>query len=305
MERKISLADIQNAVSGAYEKYKTIDEGSLKADVACRNADSFGVSVVLTDGTVINKGDTDELSPLGSIAKIAVATVLLGQKSPDDECCCNCCGGHGKEKPHTGVSARGVRAVSMVEPRDDRDGKMDILSSTVRALLGGEPVLDDRLYEHMRRMEADEKAVDRFAAAGYTLYDDTDTSLDIYTRLISLQANAEQIATLGATVAADGRNPKTGEEVFDSSLAARIVTMVALHGPHHEKKEFAFKVGLPTKRGYAGTLLAIMPGFGAIAVYAPRLDENGVSIKGSKALEYIARTLGLNVYASARVTVDN
>lgn len=306
MERKISLADVQKAVDYAYEKYKNCNEGSLNPRVSGADPDAFGVSVVLTDGTTINKGNTDVASPMGSISKLAVHTVLLSQNTPDElvqKYLCGC--PHGKcAKPQVGVSARGVRAVSAVVPQNDPEGKMEILSGALSALMGSEPRLDDRLYESLRKMECEENAVNAFAAADFELYDSTETSLDIYTKLMSLGATAEQLATMGATVAADGRNPKTGESAFDGALAQSLVTLVAFSGPHHEKRAFAMKVGLPVKRGYAGTLLAILPGFGAIAVYAPLLDDNGVSIKGRKALEYIASTLGLNIYASARVSVE-
>lgn len=306
MERKISFADLQKTVADAYENFKSNSEGTVKADVADQKADAFGISVVLTDGRTVEKGDTSLLTPLGSIAKIAVASVLLGQKSKDapGNCPSGCCGGKKLEKPQVGVSSRGVRAVSLVQPQGDREGKMDIITGALDTLVGSATVLNDKMYEGLRKTQADEKAVDAFAQAQFTLYDDTDLSLDIYSRLISLQATATQIATLGATLAADGVNPVTKQIAFDGSLAAKIVTLVALQGPHHEKKAFALRVGLPTKRGYAGSLLAILPGFGAIAVYAPKLDENGVSVKGFKALEYIAQTLGLNIFASARVGVD-
>ena len=64
------------------------------------------------------------------------------------------------------------------------------------------------------------------------------------------------------------------------------------------------RTGLPGKASFAGGVLAILPGFGAIAAYAPEVDENGLSEKAAGAVQYIANKLGLNVYASARVEVE-
>lgn len=305
MERKVSLADVQKAVYDAYENYKSIKDGAVNPEVPA-DADKFGISVMLTDGTAIDKGDTDILSPMGSIAKIGTAAVLLTQNKPDElvkklGCGCKCRKG---EKPQIGVSARGVRAVSAVVPQNDADGKWDVLINNIVNMMGSAPQLDDKLYEALRKKEADEKAVDMIAAAGFELLDSSDIALDLYTRLISLQANTRQVATYGATVAADGRNPLTGEYAFDGSIAPTLVSLVALNGPHHEKKAWMLRVGVPGKRGYAGLMLAIMPGFGAIAAYSPLLDENGVSVKAAKAIQYICNTLQLNIHASARVTVE-
>ena len=48
---------------------------------------------------------------------------------------------------------------------------------------------------------------------GYKLYDDAAQSMDVYERLLSVKLSAAEVATMGATIAADGRNPKTGETI--------------------------------------------------------------------------------------------
>lgn len=307
MERKISVDDVRKAVDQAYEDFKSDRTGTPNPDVQTPDADALGIVVALTDGRVIKKGDTAVPSVMGALNKLALATVLLTQNSPEElvkkhyaGCCCKSkC-----PKPQIGISAHGLRMVSAVVPQGDRDGKMAVISQTLEGLVGSAPVLDDKFYESLRAAQAAEKAVDKVAEAGYTLYDDTEASLDVLDRLTALQLTAEQAAVMGATIAADGRNPLTGDIVFDGSIAASVVTVTALGGPHHEKRAFALEVGLPVKRGRAGLLVALLPGFGAIATYAPRLDDNGVSVKGRKALTQIARSLGLNIYASARVRVE-
>lgn len=305
MERKISLSDVRKAVDSAYENYKSIKEGEVSPQVPVDKPDAFGVAVVLTDGTVVKKGDVDVLSPIGGISRIPVSAVLLSDGKTDElfkkKGSCPFCSKSKVQKPHVGVGAAGVRAVSAVVPQGDREGKMQIIDSMLESMMGSAPVLDDRLYEALKADQEKNKAVDAFAAAGYELYDDTALSLDIYTRLSSLMASAVQLATLGATLAADGRNPITGQYAFDGSIAAPMTALMAIAG--HDHKRFVMGLGLPAKRGRAGALLAVLPGFGAIAAYGPRLDERGVSLKGFKAIQEITRTLGLNVFGSARVQV--
>ena len=305
MERKISFGDVQVAVTEAYEAYKSIKEGTVDSRIDVKDPKAFGISIVLTDGTVVNKGDTDVLSALGDITKIPTHVILLSQNSPEELVkkagVCRC---HGRkaEKPRIPVSAHGVRAVSAIVPQNDPDGKMDIIVSNIESLMAAAPVLDDKLYETLKKEVADANTIDTIAAADYTLYDQADIALDIYTKLVALQATAEQAATLGATIAADGRNPKNGQEVFDGKISANVTALVA-RGPHREGRAWMMEVGVPAKSSFGGLVLAIMPGFGAIAAYSPELDENGVSVKAAKAVKYIANKLQLNVYASARVEV--
>lgn len=307
MERKIALSDLQNAVDEAYEQYKSLNEGSV--DEILGNVDDklFGISVVLTDGTVVNKGDTSAPSPLGRIALLPTHVELLTQITPDElikKASAGRCCGEKKQKPRgLAVSPHGVRAVSAVEPTGDSDGKWDIMVNNLISLVGSEPVLDDKLYERMTKRNADENVIDALAQAEYALYDQADIAVDLYTRMAAMTLTTVQLATMGATVAADGVNPLTNQAVFDGNVAANVVATLA-RGVHKGGRAWMMAVGLPAANSFGGAILAVLPGFGAIAAYAPALDAKGVSAKAAAAICSIARKLQLNVFSSARVSVE-
>ena len=72
-------------------------------------------------------------------------------------------------------------------------------------------------------------------------------------------------------------------------------------GTYDMAGEFAFRMGLPCKSGVGGGIVAVVPGKGAIAVFAPPLDEAGNSVKAKKVIEYVARKLDLNLYSPGSV----
>ena len=82
MERKVSIERVGKAVEDAFEMNKSIKEGSVDARLGEVNDKAFGISVVLTDGTTINKGDTKVLSPLGRIALVPTHVMVLSQNTP-------------------------------------------------------------------------------------------------------------------------------------------------------------------------------------------------------------------------------
>lgn len=305
MERKISFADVQKAVDEAYENFKSVKDGAADPRIAGVKADTLGISVMLTDGRSVNKADADTLFPLTQVAKVPLSVVLLTQNSADEllkksgKCACP---GKKKEKPQVSFSPHGIRAVSAVVPQGDPEGKYGIILNTLLALTSGEPVLNDNLFKALKDQAAEDDTVNKLAAADYTLYDDAALSLNIYLKLMSLQLSTKQLATMGATIAADGRNPLTGEYAFDGSIAANVVGLMANNC--RCKGAVLLRTGLPGKYGFAGDCLAVLPGFGAIAVYSPELDCAGRSLKGIEVIEYIAKKLGLNVFASARVEVE-
>ncbi len=304
MERKISLSDLKKAVDEAYELFKSDREGAVDSRLDGVDADAFGISVALTDGRTVDKADTDTLFAMGSIAKVPLSAVLLSQNKPEElvkkSGTCQC---HRKAKPEIPFSAHGIRAVSAVVPAGDPEGKYDVVSDMIIGM-AGEPTLNDSLYQTFQTEAATAGVVDKIAESGYYLYDDAAASVKAYTKLMSLQFNTKQLANMGATIAADGRNPRTGIYAFDGKNAAAIVTLMAAGKMKHCRRGWLMRTGLPARASFAGGILAVLPGFGAIAVYAPRLDERGLSVKGAKAIEYIATKLGLNVFASARVVVE-
>lgn len=307
MERKISLEELRKAVDEAYENYKSEKDGVADPRIEGVDCDDFGISLMLTDGTVINKADVNKKFALGGIAKLLAHIVLLQQNSVDG--LLNKSGyikGHIDKPKNLGMSAHGIRAISAIEPSGDPEGKWDVIMSTVLNLLGdSEPELDDRLYEKLVADELKAKVEDKLAQADFSLYDNAQTAIKGYLKLESMKVDAVQLATIGATIAADGRNPRTGEPAFDGSLAASVVTLMAIHGPHHRSIPWILQTGVPAKSSFSGAILAVMPGLGAIAAYSPKLcTECGISIKAMKAIRYIANKLQLNVFASARVKVE-
>lgn len=156
MTRKIKFDDLKSAVNEAYEQLKNDNEGTPDKSFSCGcTAECFGIAVVLTDGSVITAGNTEGKVALGSIAKIPISTCLLSQMTPDeiiqksDQCPC-ACKGKG-QKPDIPFSAKGIRAISAIQPTGDADGKWDILSDRMINLMGSAPELDDRLYESLKK----------------------------------------------------------------------------------------------------------------------------------------------------------
>lgn len=309
MERKISFADVQKAVDEAYEEVKNLNEGSVDPRVSSTSkAGTFGISLVLTDGRSVDKGDADTHFALGPIAKIPVSAVLLSQNSPDElaqkagKCMCGC---HKDKKVKTEMpfGRHGLKAVSAIVPQGDPESKYNLITGMIAAMSQGDNQFNDELYKYYTAQAQADNVASQLGEGGFRIYDDAAQTIDTYSRVLSIELNSKQLATLGATVAADGRNPYTGEYAFDGSIAAPMVALMASRGKHFLKRWLVL-TGLPAKKSFTGGIVAVLPGFGAIAAYSPEVDDRGLSVKAAKAIYLIAKKLGLNVFASARVSVE-
>lgn len=308
MDRTIALSEIKKVVEEAYENFKSSKEGRVDPMLDGVDDKKFGISVVLTDETVINKGDTDAASPLGSIIKVPLSTILLSQNTPEElvrksgKCTCHC--KEKSEKAHV-HGAHAIRAISAIEPTGDPDSKWNFIENRMIDLMGSAPQLDVKLYESLKQKAADDNIVNTLAEEGYYLYDDAATSVDISVKARSMTATAEQLATMGATIAADGVNPVTKEIVFDGEIARNVVGMMAAKGPRKMTLPWNMAVGLPAKSSFGGAIVGVYPGVMGIAAYSPLLMDNRVSEKAAKAIKYIMNKLDISVYQSASLKVDN
>ena len=67
-------------------------------------------------------------------------------------------------------------------------------------------------------------------------------------------------------------------------------------GFYDESGEFAYKVGLPGKSGIGGGIIAIHPHEYTVAVWSPRLNSKGNSVRGMKALELLTTETEMSIF---------
>lgn len=305
MDRKISLSDFRDAMYAAYDQFKNLDEGNKDERLANVESDKFGITLALADGTVINKGDTDFASVMGGLVKIPLMSLLLEQAGDVTSLIKksgNCPMAAKAAKPKAVKGAKGIRAMSALEPIGDSDSKWNFLENRMISLMGSAPQLDTALYESLKSSVNDD--VNALADADFYLYDDAAESIDLYRRAQSMLATTEQLAVMGATIAADGVNPLTRKVVFDGKYSQNIIGMMAARGPRKMALPWDLAAGVPALSSFGGAVLAIYPRVFAIAAYSPLLTAEKVSVRAFKAIMTILRKLDISAFASARLTID-
>ena len=128
------------------------------------------------------------------------------------------------------------------------------------------------------------------------IHNDTETVLDLYFKLCSVEMTAPELSRTFLLYANHGKLPESQEQILTSSQTKRLNAIMQTCGFYDEAGEFTFRVGLPGKSGVGGGIAAIHPGKYAVAVWSPLLNPKGNSVKGMKTLELLTTKLGWSIF---------
>jgi glutaminase len=307
---------VEAVVREAYERFRN-DSGGKNADyipyLAQVDSKLFGIAVVSADNQVFELGDVKYSFSIQSISKVYSLALALQELGPDEvfKKIGSEPTGRAFNSPiavvdmptHTGnglVNAGAIATVSLI-PAKSADEKWNKILNFYSKAAGEKLVLIDEVYKSEAATNTGNKALSYLLAKYDRIYADPFESVDVYTKQCSVGVNATQLARMGATLANDGKNPATGEQVIKQEDIPYILATMTMAGLYDSSGGWAWHVGLPAKSGVGGGIVAIAPGKGAIAVFAPPLDEAGNSVKAQKVIEYVANKLDYNLYSPSSV----
>lgn len=306
--------EIRALIETAYARFRTEQAGQV-ADyipaLAVADPSAFGLCVASARGDAFALGDADVPFSIQSVSKpfvFALVCDLLGAE---------------EAARRLGVDATGLpfNSIMAVELRADRTTNPMVNSGAIattslaaggsagekwdwvrRGLsrFAGRPLeLDEGVYASEAATNQRNAGLAHLLRAYGLLYCDPVEATDVYTKQCSLLVTARDLAVMGATLAAGGVNPVTGEQVIAPDTCRRVLAVMASAGLYERSGAWLYDVGLPGKSGVSGGIVTVAPGKGAVAAWSPPLDAAGNSVRGQLATRFLSEQLGLNLFASA------
>lgn len=307
---------VEAIVHEAFDKYKS-DTTGKNADyipyLAQVDPKLFGIAIVTTDNQVLTMGDVNYSFSIQSISKVFTLALVMEELGPEKAFqrigseptgrAFNSVNAVVDMPSHTGnafVNAGAIATTSLVNGKNEEEKWNTILAFYSKAA-GEKLSLIDEVYKSEAATNAGNKALAMLLAKYERIYSEPFEAVDIYTKQCSVGVNAEQLARMGATLANNGVNPATGEQVIKREDIPYILSAMTMAGLYDASGGWAWHVGLPAKSGVGGGIVAVAPGKGAIAVFSPRLDDAGNSVKAQKVIEYVADHLNYNIFSPGAV----
>ena len=304
-------ADYQRVVDQAYAKFKDVQEGA-NADyipiLATVPSEMFGIALVTREGEIYAAGEQQYEFSIQSVSKPFTASLIMEQQGPRAV----------REKigvEPTGlpfnskialelyedrsvnplVNAGAIAAVSLVQADSEEDRWNKVLGN-IEAYAGRDLKVLEEVYKSEYETSWSNRGIANLLFNYGRLYSEPEEALRVYTRQCSIGINTRDLGIMGATLANEGVNPFTGKKVLDREHVPELLAIMATAGFYDESGEWMYRSGLPAKTGVGGGIVAVVPGKFAIATFSPPLNPAGNSVRGLKAINYIASELGVGLY---------
>ena len=305
--------EFKGALEEAYRTYKNTTEGK-NADyipyLAQVDSSLFGLAIVTVHGDIYSVGDAGFHFAIESISKVFTLCQVMQEAGPQwvvDKVGVNA----------TGLPFNSVMAIELLESRtgnpfvnagamatvslvrgETAAKKWDAIIGAMNRFAGRSLTVNEDVYQSELKTNTHNYAIAKLLESYGRFYADPAETLDIYTRQCSVAVTAKDLAVMGATLANDGQNPLTGEQVVDAAHVPGVLALMVTNGLYDASGKWAFRTGLPAKSGVGGGIMAVVPGKFALAAFSPPLDATGNSVRAQLALEFLSRRLGANVFSS-------
>ena len=304
---------MRRSVEEAYQRYRSAAGGErsrVYPALARVPAGLFGICAVGTSGLVSAAGDAGYGFTIMSVAKpfvFALVCQALGPETARQQLGVNATGlpfnslaaversPDGRTNPM--VNAGAIAATSLVHG-GSAEARWRFLRDGLSRFAGRPLHLDEEVYASATATNHRNRRIANLLESYGRLYCDPAEAVDLYTRQSSLTVSATDLAVMGATLADGGTNPRTGTVVVDPSVCHHTLAVMATAGMYETSGDWLYDVGVPGKSGIGGGIVVVAPGKGGLGTFAPPLDGFGNSVKGQLAARFLARRLGLSLFAS-------
>jgi glutaminase len=262
------------------------------------NPDKFGLAVCSTDGQRFNIGDADAKFSLQSVSK--PVTYALGLAKEGDDFMDEWIGVEPAGRPFNTQDLNEHNCPFNSSVNSGAIMAAAVFASSFPALSGKEVVDKVRKcwYElcgndldigfSQATFDSERATAFNNFAIAYNLKGrrglprdvDLHTMLDVYLGCCSIEITCEALSVAAATLANGGICPITGKEVFPAHVTRTVLSEMMTCGMYDQAGRFAVEVGIPSKSGVSGALMVIVPNVFGFAVFSPRLNQKGNSVRG-------------------------
>jgi len=278
--------------------------------LANENTNAFAMSLQLLDGTSYHVGESERKFSIQSISKLFSFTEALriygddiytrvGKEPSGDPFNSLVLLEHEEGIPRNPFINAGaiVVADALLSHYGNVDDAYSSIEQLIRKACGDESVTFDRTVWFLEYRNGHRNmALAHLMKSFNNLRNSAEDTVKVYCKYGSIMMSTALLSRAILFLANHGMDIATNQPFISSSKAKRINSLMLTCGHYDASGDFAFRVGLPGKSGVGGAIVAVVPNVMTLAVYAPRLNQNGISLAGIKALELFVNKTSFSIF---------
>src|SRR5512143_1884721 len=301
---------IQETLQSIYAKYKDVRDGEVATyipELAKARPDDFGITLATVDGQVFSVGDSQREFTIQSICKPFAFLMALEEFGRDrvlEKVCVEPSGDAFNSieleprtmRPFNPMINAGAIAIASMIKKSSREAGVRHYVNKMQMAAGRSLEIDQDVLASETATGNRNRAI-AYLMLNFGIIDAAvDHALHQYFAQCSLKVHCQDLAMMAATLANMGINPVTKQHAFGLEYVKDVLAVMFTCGLYDYAGEWAYRVGLPAKSGVGGGIVAVVNRQLGIAVYSPRLDAKGNSVRGIAVCKELALHLGLHAF---------
>jgi glutaminase len=306
-DRRSPIHDFLQFLHAKYADFREGEVATYIPELSTVDPERFGICIATADGFVYEVGDSRQGFTIQSISKPFVYGLALDERGPK----------YMQTKVGVEPSGDAFNAISLhktsgcplnpminagaiattgqiggAPPQMRFESILEMFSRYTGRVMG----IDPAVYESESRTGHRNRAIGHLLRNFDVLDGDPTATVDTYFRQCAISVNCVDLALMGATLANQGINPRTGIRAIAEGHVQSVLSVMASCGMYDFSGGWIYDVGMPAKSGVAGGVLAVLAGQLGIGVFSPRLDAQGNSARALQVCRELSQAWQLHQF---------
>lgn len=275
-------------------------------ELANADPDKLALALSTVDGLIYSSGDDEYEFTIQSMSKpfaYALALSRLGLETvlkkvgvePSGEAFNQISLDQKNKIPKNPMINSGAITTHSLIPYDENISRAEQLRCFLSDLAGRELSFDEQVYQSELNTAFRNLSIGYMLRTVGVLNEDPVNVVHGYIKQCAIKVTVKDLAQITSVLANGGVQAHTGKRLLERNVVRQVLSVMMTCGMYDAAGDWLSNVGIPAKSGVAGGIIGVLPGQVGIAVFSPKLDDHGNSVRGIEIMERLSNDMGLHL----------
>src|SRR5690554_1604206 len=191
------------------------------------------------------------------------------------------------------INSGAILTTSLI--KGDGDEKFTKILGLTRLMANNESItFNEEVYLSEKLTGSRNRSMAYLMESKKILSGNVEDTLDTYFKQCAIEVNTRDLANIAGFIS-NGLPGLELKGISNKEMMLLVKGLLLTCGMYNYSAKYTIEVGIPSKSGVSGGIMAVLPRGGGIGIYSPGLDENGNSLAGLSLIKDLSKELKLNL----------